>query len=64
MSGHVRQTGKAITEVYLTLRGTGEGRYDFLLFGFTTKLTECLHSILCLHAPKVHFRSDSCGGLG
>ena len=55
--------GKAIGEVYWALRGTQEGRYGCLSVGVTAKLIECLCGIPCLHAPKVHSKSDSCGGL-
>ena len=32
---------KAIVKVYWALRGIREGRYDFLLIGFTAKHIEC-----------------------
>ena len=56
--------GKAIIEVYWALQGTREGRYGCLPVGFTAKLIECSCGVPCLHAPEVHFRFDSCGGLG
>ena len=64
MSGQVRQAGKAIAEIYRTLRGTLEGRYGCLPVGFTAKIIECSCCIPCLHALEVHSRSDSCSGLG
>ena len=56
--------GKAIIEVYWALLGTRNGRYGFLLVGFTIKLIKCSYGIPCLHALEVHSRFDSCGGLG
>ena len=51
-------------KVYWTLRGTLEGGYDCLPVGVTAKLIGCSCGSLCLHAPKVHSKSDSCSGLG
>ena len=56
-------SGKAIAEGYWALRGTREGRYNFLPVGFITKLIESSCGIPSLHALKVHPRSDSCSGL-
>ena len=42
--------------------------YEFytqhLPVGVTAKLIRCSCGIPCLHAPEVHSRSNSCGGLG
>ena len=64
MSSQIWQVRKAIAEVYWALRGTREGRYDCIPVGVTAKLIECSCCISCLHASEVHFRSDSCSGLG
>ena len=63
MSGQVKKAGKAIDEVYLTLRGIREGRYSCLPVRLTAKLIECSCGIPCLHAPEVHSKSDACSGL-
>ena len=52
MSGQIRQAGKAIAEVYWTLRGTREGGYNCVPIGVTARFIECSCGILCLHAPK------------
>ena len=64
MSGQVLQAGKAITEIYRALRGTREGRYSCLSVSITAKLIGRSYGILCLHALKVHSRSNSHGRLG
>ena len=64
MNGQVWQAGKAIIEIYKALQGTQDGRYGCLPIGVTAKLIGYSCSIPCLHAPKVHSRSDLCGGLG
>ena len=56
--------GKAVAKVYRALRSTRDGRYSFLLVGFTAEFIESSCSIQCLHAPEVHSGSDSCSGLG
>ena len=56
--------GKAIAEVYWTLRGTRECRCGCVSVSIAVEFIRCLRSIPCLHAPEVYSRSDSCGGLG
>ena len=56
--------GKPIAEVYWTLRDTREGGYSYVPVGVTVRFIGCSCGIPCLHAPKVHSKSNSCSGLG
>ena len=56
--------GKDVIEVYWALLGTREGWYSCLSIGTIAKFIECSCVIPCLHAPKVHPKSDSCDELG
>ena len=53
-----------VAEVYRALQGTRAGWYSCLSVGTIAKFIECSCSIPCLHAPEIHPRSNSCGGLG
>ena len=64
MSGRVRQAEKSIIDVYQALRDTRDGGYNCVSVGFTPKFIGCSCGVPCLHAPEVHYRSDSCSGLG
>ena len=53
-----------MAKIYQALRGTREGRYSCLTVGATAKPIGCLCGIPCLHAPEIHSKLVSCGGLG
>ena len=53
-----------VIEVYRVLQGTRDGLYSWLSIGIAAMFIECSCNIPCLHAWKVHPRSDSCGRLG
>ena len=64
MGDQVQQVGKVVSEIYRALLGTREDRYGCLPTGVTAKSIGCSCGILCLHAPKVYSKFDSCSGLG
>ena len=56
--------GKAIAKVYRALRDTRDGGHNRVSVGIPAEFIGCPRGIPCLHASKLHSRSNSCSGLG